>query len=193
MTIEMLNRGTILVSLGERDMQAYTLDFGAENITDNETGLISLLYRVGEVCGLDCRGKSYSIEALPAQNGCLLIISVRTVRRRRVYRIKRKKTTDLCIFFDADAMLDYLGAGRLPGGCAVYAYDGRYVLLPPSALSESDTARLGEYGEIVSVGAAAQARIREHGSLLLQEALQRRHIGGRTVAVRDAAARDRAG
>ena len=166
MTVEMIGEKTILVSLREGDMRRYALclDDNADRV---RLGLKDLLCRVGEICGLDHRGKSYLIEALPSKGGCLLIISVHTVKRRRKFRIKRKQARELCVFFDADAMLDFRRSCA-QGGYAVYDYDGRYILLPGVSLDESSIARLSEYGELYPVSEAVFARIREHGKLLLK-------------------------
>lgn len=186
MTIEMLNRGTILVSLGADDMQRFALNFDSDMPTD---GLKNLMLHVGEVCGLDHRGKSYLIEALPSRSGCLLIVSVHRVGKRRVYRIKRACTREICVFFHADAMLDYLRVSQ--GMCgAVYRYGQQYVMLPSLSVSQEEIKRLSEYGELYPAGTAAAARVREYGTLLWQRQLQRRHISGGAVAVRDTALRD---
>ena len=188
MTIDRIDKRTILVSLGDEELRRYALCFD-EGTAAVEEGLKSLLTTIGETCGLDPGGKSFLVEALPARSGCLLIISVRTVKRRRVYRIKRREASAVCVFFDADAMLDYFRADGGQSACAVYAYEGRYVLLPCGEPAEN----LGEYGELCPVSAAVRARVCEHGRLLRQVGVQRRHIGGRTVAVRDAARRDDGG
>lgn len=189
MTIEMPDKGTILVSLSQEDMRRY-----AFRLEDNAplTALQKLMHHVGDVCGLDHRGKSYLVEALPSRAGCLLIITVRAVKRRRVYRIKRRLTRALYVFFDADAMLDFLREG-MKSGFSLYRYEGRYVLLPGLSAGEEELARLTEYGERYEISASATARVRECGTLLRQQEAQRRHIGGGAVAVRDAALRDGAG
>lgn len=182
MTVEMVDRGTILVSLGQDDMLRYSLrmDDKAEKI---KTGLRELLCRVGEICGLDHRGKSYLIEALPSKSGCLLIISVRQVKRRRVYRIKRDRTRQLCVFFHADAMLDYRLSEHQQSGYAVYRYDGRYVLLPSRSASESAIGRLSEYGELYPVSEVVFARVREHGELLIENHAARRQMTASSDAI----------
>lgn len=165
MTVEMIGEKTILVSLCEGDMRRYALSL--DGSTDKkQSGLKDLLCRVGEICGLDHRGKSYLIEALPTNKGCLLIISVHTVKRRRKFRIKRSQARELCVFFDADAMLDFWQS-RPQGGYTVYTYEGRYILLPCGSVTADMTARLSEYGELYPVSDAVFARIREHGAILL--------------------------
>lgn len=175
MTIEMIDQRTILVSLGEDDMRRYSLRL-EDDAGKVQSGLKDLLCRVGEICGLDHRGRSYLIEALPSPKGCLLIISVRRVKRRRVFRVKRQKVRELCVFFHADAMLDYWQNAKRQGGYAVYRYEGRYVLLPALSAAENMTAQLSEYGELYPVSEAVFARVREHGELLMRSAAPRRQI-----------------
>lgn len=176
MTIDMLDMGTILVSLCEDDMRDYMLDFSAGvDQSSTRRGLTRLMYRVGEECGLDHRDKSYLIEALPSRGGCLLIISVHVVKRRRLYRIKRERCLTVCRFDSADAMLDWLGrAGQRRFGYRIYLYNGGYVLLPEAPLCAADAAALSEYGHISGAGAVCAARVREFGRLLLERRSMRR-------------------
>ena len=172
MTVDMLDTGVILVSMGDTEMRAYTLDFSERADSERvKSGLIELLYRIGEICGVDYSGKSCLVEALPAKSGCLLVISVRPVRRRRVYRIKRPITRDVCIFSSADPLLDYLQrcSGRI-AGYTDYRYNGEYALIP-EVYSASALAELSEYGRLLSVSPIAAARIEEFGEAVLQ----RRH------------------
>ena len=186
MTIEMLDRGTILVSLQNEDMRQYALSWEDNAVQNVEKGLKNLLYHVGEVCGLDHRGKSYLIEALPSSAGCLLIISVHAARRR-VYRVKRAERLAACVFRCADDMLDCIRG--LSCGYRLYRYEENYVLLPDPSASDSVILKLSEFGDLHMLSSTAAARIAEFGKLLLEKSVQRRHISGRAVAVRDAALR----
>jgi len=161
MTIEMLNKGTILVLMAQEDMRRYALSF--EDGSAPEQGLKKLLYRVGEECGIDYSGKSFLVEALPSSDGCLLIISVKRVRK--VYRIKRSEKRDLCVFDTADMLLDWLLLGEGAGG-SVYRYRSKYVLIPALAASKRTLALMGEYGRPVKANAVETARIREFGEVI---------------------------
>lgn len=189
MTIEIMDKGTILVSLCEEDMRTYSLSFDEKAAGCPERGLKSLLYHVGQSCGLDHTGKSYLIEALPSSDGCLLIISVRRAKYRRKYRIKRSRQTDAYVFFDCDAMLDYCRLYQGDAGYAVYRYKERYILIPTLPASDGAWMRLCEYAQRCPLSDTALAHIREFGLLLREKEFQRRHISGRAVAVRDAALR----
>ena len=177
MTIDMLDTGTILVHLGESDMLAYTLDFSdSADISDIKEGLSELVRRVGDMCGFGTVGRCFLVEALPSGDGCLLIISVRAVRHRRVYRIKREKTREICVFFDIDSMLDWLSdANHAPSGYTLYNYRGRYILMPEPYTSPASSAELSEYGRLTKVSLEAASRIQEHGTAIREKRAHRRY------------------
>ena len=175
MTVEMLDTGVILVSLCEGDMRTYTLDFSdGADADDLRGGLVALLYRVGEICGVDYSGKSCLVEALPAKDGCMLIISLRAVRHGRIYRVKRPVLRDICAFFDCDSMLDYISKrSDSLAAFSLYLYDDVYYLIP-DVCSSRTAAQLSEYGRLMSVSPVAVARVRENGRVILRRRSQRR-------------------
>ena len=168
MMIDRLSEKTILVTLMRDDMERYRLRFDDDGEAARR-GLTRLMVRVGEECGLDHADKSYLVEALPAGESCLLIITVRTVKRRRLYRIKKVHKRLCCVFSGADALLDWLGAGMGVGG-SVYACFGSYYLLPDYPPTARRQAQLSEYGALRELGAVEIARICEHGSVVLEHA-----------------------
>lgn len=165
MTIDKLSRDTILVTLMSDDMERYKLDFSAAE-DEARSGLRLLMLRVGEECGLDHSDKSYLIEALPGGDGCLLIISVRSVRRRRVFRVKKVRRIACCGFVDADALLDFLNLGQR-FAYSVYRTGSGYELLPELPLSHRLRGLLNEYGRVRELSAVQTARVRELGELIL--------------------------
>ena len=164
MTIDKLSGDIILVSLMRDDMEMYRLDFSADK--EVRTGLKRLLLKVGEECGLDHSDKSYLIEALPGGDGCLLIISVRNVRKRKIYRVKRTRRYACCRFGEADALLDFLRQGQRLG-CSVYRLGEEYILLPDLPPSDRLRGLMNEYGEVVELSAVELARVRELGRPML--------------------------
>lgn len=162
MTIDRLSDRTILVTLMRDDMERYGLCFGAQD-SGTRRGLTELMRRVGEVCALDHSGKSYLIEALPAGESCLLIISVRQLRRRRVYRVKRVERRACYRFGELDALLDWMRVGGGVSG-SLYTYAGGCWLLPDYPPSSRARGRLTEYASVSLLGAIELARIRELGT-----------------------------
>ena len=176
MLIDVLSEGTILVSLSSEDMDRYSLDFGSDDGSSARAGLTRLLRKVGEDCGLDHRSKSYLIEALPGGSECLLIISVRQVKKRRVYRVKREKLYDCCYFASADDMLDFLHRGD-DFGYRIYSVMGEYHLVPDLPPCERLAGILGEYGSVKRLSAVGTARLIESGTLIYERGTKRsRHM-----------------
>lgn len=171
MVIDQLSDKTILVTLMRDDLQQYSLDFGADN-REIRCGLTRLMLRIGEECGLDHAGKSYLIEALPAGDSCLLIISVRAKQYRRRYRIKRVVTVDCCTFADADALLDWMQTGAGVIG-SVYVYRGGYRLLPDYPFPPRVRGRISEYGMLEQLSTVEAARIRELGTPVMEYSARR--------------------
>ena len=172
MMIDVISKRTILVGLCAEDMERYSLDLGSPDIEASRAGLARLMARVGSECGLRHEGKSYLIEALPGGDGCLLIVSVRDVKKRRVYRIKRKRLFDVCFFSTADDMLDCLKA-ELSFGFRLYGYGGGYCLRPELPAGERLRAQLSEYGSIKQLTAVGLARVTEVGELIFERSVKR--------------------
>lgn len=178
MTIDRLGEGMILVTLMRDDLSRYSLDF-SEAVDKEKTrrGLTRLMYRVGEECGLDHRDKCYLIEALPGRESCLLIISVRANKTRRRYRIKRENRVDCCRFNTVDDLLVWMRrpeCGRM--GYALFEASGRYYLLPEYPFTPSESAIMNEYGAVTRESPIAVARIREHGTPLMEHSRKRPHL-----------------
>ena len=167
MNVDRVGEETILVTLDRDDMTRYSIDFSSDDCGGIQQGLTRLMVRVGEACGLDHRDKSYLIEALPAGDSCLLIISVRTVKRRRIYRIKRVRTVECCVILSCDDLLDVLRLDRI-GGFRLYCSANRYYLFPDRPLSDRTRAILNEYGAVIGMKAVAAARIAEYGEPLAE-------------------------
>ncbi len=171
MTIDRLGESTILVTLMRDDMRRYDLDFEASaDAAETRQGLTRLMYRVGEECGLNHRDKSYLVEALPGKESCLLIISVRSGKPRKRYRIKRETTVECCVFQRCDDFLDWLSRPESAAlGYSLYALSGCYYLLPTYPLNPAESVLLNEYGAVTKKSPVAAARIREHGTFLREQ------------------------
>lgn len=171
MNVDRIGESTILVTLDREDMKRYSIDFSSDDVDGVQHGLTRLMVRVGEACGLDHKDKSYLIEALPAGESCLLIISVRTVKRRRIYRVKRLRTVDCCVILCADDLLDVLRLDLI-GGFRLFHYTERYYLFPDRPFSGHIRAILSEYGALCSLNAVAAARIAEYGERIAERSVR---------------------
>ena len=176
MTVDQLSEGTILVALEPDDMERYALDFSRGDTAAARRGLTRLLCRVGEECGLDEKDSSFLIEALPAGDSALLIISVRPPHKRKRWRIKRERRCDVIRFDDIDALIA-LDPSHLPFGYALYD-SGGWRMIPDRPLSPRMSAMINEYGAVGTLTAVELARIKEYGKLIAVKEPLRRRPGG---------------
>lgn len=166
MRIEMLETGTVLVSIEAEDMPEYQLDFSSHSDpAAQKKAVLRVLREVQLSCGMTGRGESYLVEALPGKSGCLLLITVHTAEhKRRVYRVKREHRAAY-VFFSADAMLDCMLAGLMPKDYEIYLLRGSYVLLTEQTEAGQ---RLTEYAVPVRMSRLIVERILEYGKRVYQ-------------------------
>lgn len=187
MTIDILSNDMILVSLLTEDMTRYELDFGdGADTSATRRGLTRLMYRVGEECALDHAEKSYLVEALPGRDGCLLIISVRGIHKRKKYRIRHAVKCTVCRFDTADDMLELLArCDRIAGlSYRLYELNGRYYLMTDEQPPKAAAAMLNEYATVCELSLVAAARLCEHGHRLIRHRPRPRHHGYSCIAAR---------
>ena len=164
MKIDRLNQGTILVAMAAQDMRDYALDFERNaDVGQVRAGLKKLLCHVGEACAISPRGRSFLVEALPAREGCLLVISVHPARRR-VYHVKGGRRM-LYAFEKADDLLDWLRIGDAMR-YTLYRYGSGFVLIPAPSAPRSSLRRLAEYSRLIAADRITQARVAEYGVLV---------------------------
>lgn len=162
MRIDRLSGGTILVAMAAEDLADYQLDFGSRSqLSTVQSGLKRLICHVGERCAFSPHGRSFLVEALPSDGGCLLLISVRPARRR-VYRVKGGCPRTMCVFTHVDDLLDWMN--RENGlSFTLYRFRGMLVLLPAQSPTRAQQRLLGEYGRLITANKIMLARVREYG------------------------------
>lgn len=102
MTIEQINSSKVLIALCNQDMKDYRLEFdsmGFEN-THSRKILSRLIKVICTKTGLSTENKKLLMEALPFENGCLILVTFMEMKPKSTkYRIKRPREA-LCFTFD---------------------------------------------------------------------------------------------
>lgn len=109
MTIEQIDSSKVLVALCNQDMKDYELEFdsmGFEN-THSKKILNRLITMICNKTGLSTNNKRLLMEALPHQNGCLILVTFmeKHISTRVKYRIKKPKETTCFCFEETDDFL----------------------------------------------------------------------------------------
>lgn len=108
MTIQQLTDNKVMVSLCDEDMKGFDLSFDTMGICDRHSHKI--LFRLMNIActksGIDTKGKSVMLEAVPYIGGCILLISVsQKPHKRKKYRIQRIMEYPCYRFDSAEVML----------------------------------------------------------------------------------------
>lgn len=178
MKIERLHEGKIKISLDAQDLMRMDTSFEELDYSKAETRKIisSLLKQALEETGFDSSNSRLLIEAVPAPDGgCYLYF---TTLDSEEYKKLQKSTKNEYIpyvyeFPDIDTVLDVIPVIKEWAAVefqdnSLYSLNEKFVLVfhsTPSFPHEAGSV-LSEYGRLIGKGAASEAHIEEHGTLI---------------------------
>jgi len=171
MTVEQLDKARVLISLKLQDMEAYAISIDKLNIKDSNSkeALRSILHYAFEKFGINSENKAVLVEAMPHREGMIILVTVDALHSlRKVYRIKKPKTRQVCRFDSAEGLLsciEHLKAENirlLPNSLWQYK-KGYYLLFEFSGTSPKAKMVLSEYARCYSFSLPRIARIKEAG------------------------------
>lgn len=188
MKMELLENGCLKIVLSDEDLRDMGLSFEKLDYRNLETqrAIQQLLLTARQETGFRHNG-DLTVEAIPLENGCLLLLTPTFARRR----IRMKKAIGPYIYriSDVDGLfrlaenwnrLQKRSNGTEPPACAagssLYGLENAYglVLYPAVPLPREASTLLQEFAQPLGEGDAAAAFAAEHGRpLLIGDALPR--------------------
>ena len=177
--IDLLENGCLKILLTEEDLRDFHLTFEDLDYNNDSTrsALQQLLETARRETGFDASG-NLIIEALPADGGCLLLLT--PAGGKRHVRMKRVVGPYIFELDDVDTVLHLAKSvgGNTPPmfGSSLYRFNKRYrlVLSPGAPLSREMGNLLCEFAHPAGEGDAAAAYTAEHGeSIAVGDALNR--------------------
>lgn len=171
MTVNNLGQNKVLVILGEKDMQDFSLDFDKLSLDDKHCRKV--LLRIMQIAcnksGIEMNGRSVSIEALMVDAGCYLLVTVKD-RHRRTYKIKKDYDCICYRLGNSGNFLDTIEKlYRENVYCnknSAYEYNSEYYLIfEYPSLPVKIKRILSEYGEKFG-GNIKTSKIKENGKLI---------------------------
>lgn len=168
MTVNRLSDNRILIVLCEKDMKNFSLDYDKMSLADLHSRriIMRILQMACRKTGIETRGKSVNVEALPLDEDCYILVTV-SGKRGRTYRLK-KSSGCLCFSLgNGTNFLDAIDALCKQNVCcnknSAYEWRGQYYLVFDYPSIPKKLGRvLSEYAEGCSGGLFA-ARIKESG------------------------------
>lgn len=171
MTIEQIDKSKVMILLGSEDMRDFSLEYDTLDFSDPHSRRIlnRLLKLACSKTGLNTDNKRMYVEALPHNNGCLILLTLRPKSERRTYKIKRTNKELGCVFENCEALIQAsvaLGKNYIPKNSA-YFYNGKYYLIIDSRpVSVYVLATFEEFSNILALNRITSARIKENGRLI---------------------------
>lgn len=181
MRMQRLENGCLTILLSDQELSGMGVSFGTLNYQEPATrqALKDLLSAAQEQAGLP-PDKHMLVEALPVEEGCLLLVT--PLPRRRQIRMRRLEKPRVYAIADTNSLLALaVGMGRTAGhlppllASSLYRFEGGYRLVVYPARTPARLWRLlSEFGRAVGEGETAAAIAAEHGTpIALGNALDR--------------------
>lgn len=175
MQMELLKNGCLKILLSQEDLAILGLDLAAMDENDHATreAIHMLLTAARSETGF-APDAGVTVEALPVEDGCLLLftpsVGVRRMRMRRAvgpYVYELEDAEQLMRLADGLCRLSAPSRRSSPpfGGSSLYRFGGRYrlVVYPAAALPKGAGRLFAEFARPAGEGDAAAAFTAEHG------------------------------
>lgn len=176
MTIEQLDSTKVLISLCAQDMKNYSLEFDTMDFEKPHCKkiLTRLLAIACEKTGFNIDDGYLLVEALPYDNGCLILITASEKRGRRIYKIKKNNRSLCCVFEDTEsfitAVLQLAKSGLSLYPNSAYFYNEKYYLVfACPALPKRARVLLSEYARVMLCNRSFAARLSESGKIIAKK------------------------
>lgn len=175
MTIKQIDSKKVLISLCEQDIKDFSMPFEKMNFNDEHSKTV-----LSEILSLACdkasfclnKDKSLLVEAIPYNNGCLLLVTLLdSEKKRKSYRIKKTVGFPCYCFLSVDGFLGAVESlfdqvEAVPANSAYMYNDRYYIVFHRSALSARVKLILSEFTGKYSNNRALVSRVEENGKLL---------------------------
>ena len=180
MNIELIDKNKVLIDLCEEDMQHLSLSSSALiPDTEKDRYMLNALIEIAKIKTgmISCTISRTSIDAMPYDGGCFLLITIIPTNRLsgKRFKVVKKSLMRIFLFSDAEDMLSAIEKiHRLYGSpyhSTLILYQQKYVLLIGSAsgMAKSILHILKEYALYTCSDNVKITHIREHGKILIGE------------------------
>lgn len=170
MFIEQLDSTRLLITLEQDDLKTFELEPYSISLENEEVkSLLKQLLTLAAIkAGIAIKDKVLSIETLPYDSGCFLLVTIKPKEKRKTYRIKTEQTDALIKFNNTTDMLSTIKklydiadtsqtSALFEDGKSYYLY-----IKQKGAMSERSKIILDEFGEFCDTGTYSEHRLNEY-------------------------------
>jgi len=172
MIIEQIDNSKVLIVLGGNDMKDFSLEYEKLSFDDPHSKKIlkRLLTLACNKAGLNIADKKILVEAMPQENGCLILLTLVSQTNRKVYKIKKQRKNLCYIFEDTESLISasraFAKEKRSPEN-SVYLWENKYAVVLENIIEDHSLfAKFREFSCNTLKGKIHTARVKENGKLL---------------------------
>ncbi len=176
MNIEKINSEKLLISLCDKELEEYNLTYEGLSFADNQSKRViqELLIRAESKTGMKLNGRKLMIEAMKYDRGCILLVTVVSRHKRKVYSIKSRSNSYAFRFTDAEEMLScieqlYIANERSRKSSILFDSRNYYLILGNSIPSDRFMRITREYANSVQTGKITCSALKEKCTVLAAE------------------------
>lgn len=180
MILDKIDEKRLLIALSREDMDFLDITFNQLDWKNDYSREIikNLLVKAETEIGFSSSNKKLLIEAIPQSNGCFVIITLlssKTKKTRKVYKIKNKFKPFTFLFNNSDSVCALIErifdkANNFSNSSILELNNEYYIIFYVNgSISSNLLAIISEYGQLIGKDAIVAARIFEKGNVILKE------------------------
>ena len=176
MNIEQIDNSRIIISLGNKDMENFSITFENLNLSDMHSRKVlkEILFYASSKTGISFKDKKVFIEAMQYENGCILLLTLK-IKKRKIYYIKNYSDSYIFAFDCVDSFLNCIKAIYNMNGnryfSSAFVDNNIYYLAiqPTSILKDKYIKTISEFSTGTKKGKINLEILKEHANMILSK------------------------
>lgn len=158
-------------------MNDFSLDYNTLSFKDPHSCKIlnRLIHLACDKTEISTTDKKILVEAIPDNNGCIILLTLMQNKIRKVYKIKKPTTWVAYIFNTTDSLINACVATdsyKIPEENSLYNFEDKYAVIFENIENvPKKFYTLGEFADIIISDKTECAKIKEKGKLLTENAV----------------------
>lgn len=178
MIIQQLDNTKVLIVLDAKEMSTFKLNFTSLSLEDPHCKKIlkRLLSVACNKAEMSAKDNNILVEALPKDNGCILLLTFISKQSRKIYKIKKTFKTVTFLFDNVESIIKIsviLSKHYNITNNDIFYFDNNYYLIFDKISGEEEfIPLLKEFSQDFYIGKEYCAMIKEYGSLLANNGIK---------------------
>ena len=174
MTIEQIDNSKVLIILGSKDMENFSLEYNTLSFEHPHSKkilkrLLSVACTKADICVND---KKILVEAIPHNNGCLILLTFKNKTERKIYKIKSTNKSICCCFCNTENLFSFSSSmknsQKLSSASLYFLNDKYFLVIDDICDFRHITKRIKEYCCKFTINKIFIASVKEYGKVIIK-------------------------